>query len=318
MMDLGTKLNMTRTIAPVGVAFNAGIAIGPALGGLMMSKIGMEPTFLAVGSAFLCLGVANHFLIVETAPKLLQGDLNIAINQTWNHWKDLWQSVEMKQLLALNAAFWISSAGGHATILPLILIGPQFNLDVGQTGLVFAALAGVQVLGAPPLAFLCDTWGKEKVLVAGASLLAASMGCVPLLSNGLDPQAVTVFGLWALGTAAFGAAPNSLISDIVRPAQRGQGLSMLRTSNDLGYLLGASLTGYFADQLGAEVALASLSAVLLGNAGLYHRYNRYNRGGGYRRPNVKLEAKLEEIKSRWRKRIQGILGNGGGSSTSQK
>lgn len=183
--------------------------------------------------------------------------------------------------------FWVSSAGGHATILPLILVGPQFNLDVGQMGLVFAGFAGVQVLAAPGIAHLCDTLGKEKVLVGGTFSLAVAMGSLPFLTNGLDATVVAVFGLWGVGQAVYGSAPNALVSDLVTTEQRAQALSMLRTSNDLGFLLGASVTGMFADCFSPEMALFSLSAILLGNLGIFHRaqrlkggYPSFGRGGG--------------------------------------
>ncbi|CAD7939200.1 unnamed protein product [Amoebophrya sp. A120] len=302
MMDLGTKLNMTRTIAPVGVAFNAGIAMGPALGGLLVSRIGMEPTFLAVGSTFMVLMVANQVLIVETAPKLLGGSMKDAMREAVSHWRTLWQdNARLKDLLVLSGAFWISSAGGHATVLPLVLIGPQFGLDVGQTGLVFAGMAGIQVLSGPPIAFLCDTVGKEKVLVGGTLAMGAAMALLPFLHHGLDSSAVAIFALWGLGSAAYGAAPNSLVSDMVSPVQRGQALSMLRTSNDLGYLLGASLTGYFAEQLSPESALISLSAILFGNTLLYHRAQVQK--GGYRLPNVTFNEKMNKMKARLLRRF---------------
>ena len=87
------------------------------------------------------------------------------MRETWLHWVNLWKNQSLKELLGISASFWVATAGGHGTILPLILIGPQFGLDVGQTGLVFAGLAAAQVLATPSLAFLSDCWGKEKVLL---------------------------------------------------------------------------------------------------------------------------------------------------------
>eukprot|EP00392_Amoebophrya_sp_AT5.2_P002870 g2875.t1 len=343
MMDLGTKLNMTRTIAPVGIAFNAGIAIGPAIGGLLVSKLGMEPTFLLVGATFLGLMVANHFVIVETAPKLLKSvSLNRQIHEAVSLWGSMWrENANLKHLLKLNSAFWVSSAGGHATILPLILIGPQFGLDVGQTGLVFAGMAFIQVLAGSPLALLCDTVGKEKVLVGGTLVLSVAMGLLPLTAAAvapaalggdglvraledaageavvdaiaavstttatgvLPPSAICLFALMGLGSAAFGAAPNSIVSDLVSQEKRAQALSMLRTSSDLGYLTGATLTGYFAETMSPEYALVALSGLLLTNTGLYHRAQM--RGGGYRKPTISLRDKVEKMWAgwRWRKRF---------------
>lgn len=105
VMDVGTKLNMTRTIAPVGMAFNAGITIGPAMGGFLVSSVGMNNTFLLVGGSFLALMCVNQVIITETAPKLLGGTLGEAVRDSIAHWKPLIKNVALKDLLVLNGAW---------------------------------------------------------------------------------------------------------------------------------------------------------------------------------------------------------------------
>merc|ERR1712085_199802 len=138
-------------------------------------------------------------------------------------------------------------------------MGPQFGLDVGQVGGVFAGFALVSVVLGTPLATFSDKVGKHRALTLGAGLIAVPMAALPMLNSGFSD-------------------PNSLLSDYASPAQRGQALSIMRTSSDLGYLVGAFGTGYFADCFGTETALVSLGIMMAATSAWFGRAAGAGRG----------------------------------------
>jgi len=64
--DISTPLNRASSFAPISAGFAAGTAMGPALGGILIDKMGVNPTFYLVGGSFLMLGGINSFLLDET------------------------------------------------------------------------------------------------------------------------------------------------------------------------------------------------------------------------------------------------------------
>lgn len=63
VLDIATPLNRTRTMAPVGMAMTTGIAVGPALGGILLEGIGMRPTFVFTGYFEPVLHDAKYFTV---------------------------------------------------------------------------------------------------------------------------------------------------------------------------------------------------------------------------------------------------------------
>ena len=68
LADVSTSLNRARSAAPVMAAFNAGLAVGPALGGLLIQTYGIANTYFLVGGLFAMLSAMNHAFLIETRP----------------------------------------------------------------------------------------------------------------------------------------------------------------------------------------------------------------------------------------------------------
>lgn len=66
LSDLSTPLNRQRTIAPLQTASNAGVAVGPALGGFALTFLSMRHTFFATGAFVSAVGLLNIALVDET------------------------------------------------------------------------------------------------------------------------------------------------------------------------------------------------------------------------------------------------------------
>ena len=58
-----------RTFAPIGIAFSIGATVGPAIGGVLATNFGLQPTFYAIGGLFAGLAVASTYGLSETLVK---------------------------------------------------------------------------------------------------------------------------------------------------------------------------------------------------------------------------------------------------------
>jgi MFS family permease len=125
-------------------------------------------------------------------------------------------------------------------------------------------MSAVQVLGNPVLAKVVDRIGKVPGIVGGCTLISASMLALPWCdnSNGMEQMAV-VLGTWSIGSTLLSTSPLAYISDRVNDEKRAQAIALLRTSGDVGFLIGASSMGALADWAGSlDMAMQSSSAVL--------------------------------------------------------
>ena len=66
MSDISTALNRTRTMAPVMSGFQAGTAVGPAIGGVAVEYLGITNSYIAVGASIAALAVMNQLYLGES------------------------------------------------------------------------------------------------------------------------------------------------------------------------------------------------------------------------------------------------------------
>jgi MFS family permease len=296
--DVSTPLNRASTMAPIMSAFAAGTALGPAMGGFLVDSVGLHPTFYIVGVSFLCLGTLNNFIIRETkastptfpwqhqqreqqhdhdnnSEAISRGDqdsLSMALEKAVGSWGPLLQDATVRNILFMNGMYWVALAGSQMTLLPLILTDPTgLSMTATQVGQVYMGMSMVQIVGNPIFAKIMDRIGNKAASIAcGCALISASMATLPLCTNGDDWTSLALcLGLWGTGSSMLSTAPLALISDKVPEDRRAQAIALLRTCGDVGFLLGASATGVFADWAGSlEMAMQS-SASLLFTATVY-------------------------------------------------
>jgi MFS family permease len=136
-------------------------------------------------------------------------------------------------------------------LLPLFLITKNFGLD--EIGIVVGVYPAVWGLGQLVTGKMGDYFCKKDLLFWGMFLQAiALVGILFFQSFSLVILASALLG-W--GTAM--VYPNfiSAIADSTHPSQRAESIGIFRMWRDLGYAIGALLTGVIADFFGMKEAL---------------------------------------------------------------
>lgn len=285
--DSSTPLNRARTMAPMMSAFAAGTALGPAVGGILADKIGINNTFLLVGGMYLVSTAVNNVFLKETkmipeidrkfpwhkndevrkkmATNKKKGNNETVINSLQNavsQWQPLLEKDKVRNVVFMNGFYWVALSGAQMTLLPLFLTDPNaLALSPTSVGEIYMGMSLVQVLGNPVLARYIDKIGKVPGIVTGCSLLSASMFTLPFCTE-VEQLAMTL-GFWSLGSTMLSTAPTAYISDHVKEDERAQAIALLRTAGDIGLLVGASSTGAVADILGMNIAVHSSASLLL-------------------------------------------------------
>lgn len=274
--DISTPLNRASSFAPVMSGFAAGTALGPALGGILCDQIGINPTFYIVGVSYVVLAGVNNYLLKETQPKAMTfpwqkppqwaappPTIIESFQSALGQWVPLLSMAPVRNLCIMNGFYWMGLAGSQMTLLPLILTNSEgLAMSATNVGQVYMGMSLVQVLGNPVMAKVVDNVGKLQGIVGGCTLISLSMATLPFCTE--TNELAGVLGVWALGSSLLSTSPISYISDKVDDKKRAQAIALLRTSGDVGFLLGASTMGALADWIGSlEVAMQSSSGILL-------------------------------------------------------
>ena len=274
--DISTPRNRASTMAPIMSAFAAGTALGPAMGGFLADTIGVNPTFYLVGVSYLGLTAVNHLLLTETKAATItfpwQEDTMLrnskaqsiqeAVKDAVGQWAPLMSDPRVRNVVIMNGFYWIALAGSQMTLLPLMLTDPS-GLAMTATGVgqVYMGMSAIQVFGNPIMAKFVDRIGKGRAIVAGSTMIALSMGVLPMCTDMY--QLAGTLGVWATGSTVLSTAPVACISDTVADEKRAQAIALLRTGGDVGFLIGAAGMGALADWTGLDGAMQTSAGVLL-------------------------------------------------------
>lgn len=286
MSDISNALNRTRTIAPVMAAFSAGAALGPAVGGILVDTIGIPSTYGIVGGLFVLLAAVNSRLLEETKTQVLlstdsSSDIELphdgssvrekerekergilgSFHTAYSSWYELINSSnrQISNVVVLNGLYWFTLSGTQMTLLPLVMVNPQFGLQMSayEIGGCFAFMSIISFASSQPLAYLSDKYGKVPLMLIGCTMLSGSMFSLPLLAKmgSTSMDLLPILLPFALGSTIMNSNPNAVMANETTSESRSQGLSLLRTSGDLGLLLGSTASGAFAFMTSIESAL---------------------------------------------------------------
>jgi MFS family permease len=258
-VDLVDRDEMMNAIALNSSVFNGARIIGPAIGGVVIALMGEAPAFGLNAISFLAvIGALLMMRLSPFVPPMRHG----------SGWSELRQGlaylVADRRVLGLVSMVAAFSVFGF----PYVVLLPAFAGEVLGTGAAgLGALLAAQGVGALAsalgLAFLGERRSKGRMLFASRALLPVS---VLLLAVSRTPQ-VSMLALVLGGYTLINqlAITNTLIQMVVPDELRGRVLSTYTWALGGFWPIGALLTGWMAERLGAPQAVlvvAGVSAVL--------------------------------------------------------
>ncbi|MBI5900732.1 MAG: MFS transporter [Rhodocyclales bacterium] len=151
----------------------------------------------------------------------------------------------------------------HLLLPPLFpLLMPDFGFGYTEAGFLMTVFFTISGVGQALAGIVVDRHGARRVLMAGVGMLAASGLALAAASNyGMLVLAVAVAGV---GNSVFHPADFSLLNKKVSPARLGYAFSVHGLSGNLGWALGAAISGTalaWAGWRGAGLAAALVAAV---------------------------------------------------------
>lgn len=231
--------------------------------GVVAARVGLRPEPFYLGVGFVAAGLC----------------LSLFVRETWDHVTIESSGVPMSASTARDV-FWRTTLSDR-NLSSVSQAGFVNNLNDGMAwGLfpLFFAAGGMDLAEIGTLAAIYPaTWGTGQ-LVTGA--LSDHIGRKWLIAAGMWIQAVgigvvtasdtfTGFAVGALllgvGTAMVYPTLLAAISDVAHPTWRASSIGVYRLWRDLGYAIGAVMTGIVADVWGVSVAMWLVAAFTCGS-----------------------------------------------------
>jgi MFS family permease len=139
-------------------------------------------------------------------------------------------------------------------LLPMLLIREGFSLsDVGWIAAAYPAIWGIGQLYTGGLS---DKMSKKKLMITGMLLQGAAI--LLMIPATTFWEYLFLAALLGMGTAMVYPTFLAGIAENTHPADRPQSLGIFRFWRDLGYAVGALLTGILADQFGFSSAIGTI------------------------------------------------------------
>lgn len=145
-------------------------------------------------------------------------------------------------------------------LFPLLLVSKGFSLH--DTGIIVAIYPAVWGLGQLYSGKLADQYCKKSLLFLG--MLIQGVALIGMSGANSFYSFITLSILLGIGTAIVYPTFLAAISDYTHPVQRPKSIGIFRLWRDLGYAIGAILTGLMADFFGlvAPVLLIGILTII--------------------------------------------------------
>lgn len=230
------------------IAAKYGYVLYPFIPGLLFVLAGLVLSLFYVKDT-------GAFVQAESKQSSIPLIKNIWSQTTWKH-RNLGS-------VTLNGLVNNLNDGVMWGLVPLLLIQREYSVSqIGMVAGIYPAVWGISQLFTGKMG---DWYCKKQLITLGMLLQALAIVILIVFSSFVG--AITAAVLLGLGTGL--VYPNFLtvVAENAHPTQRAAVMGVFRFWRDMGYVVGALLSGVLADWLGLASALFAI-AIITGVAGL--------------------------------------------------
>lgn len=147
-------------------------------------------------------------------------------------------------------------------LLPIILLTMDFGTkDIGIIAAIYPTVWGIGQLFTGKMS---DHYSKKSMLFWG--MLAQGLAILLLPYSSSYTQLAAIAAFLGLGTALVYPTFLSAIAQVTSPTQRAETIGVFRLWRDLGYAIGAIISGITADMFGVEYAVLLIGVITVASS----------------------------------------------------
>lgn len=255
--ELVPREDLLNAITLNSAQFNGARALGPALGGIVLSRFGPSWAFLVNGLSYVT--VLGALAVIRHRPQA--GDH--ARGGVFTEFREgiAYISRHPGIALALLLVGAVGFLGSPVFQLAPVLAKDVFHVGADAYGILAGALGGGAVLGAALLGAFGDGARRSRLValsLAGYGLSLAALGQAPTFALGLACMALA-----GMGYLAAVASLQTTVQVLVAESLRGRVLAVYVMTFTTAYPLGALLQGWLADHIGARATITGAGTLLV-------------------------------------------------------
>ncbi|MFT4696919.1 MAG: MFS family permease [Flavobacteriaceae bacterium] len=232
------------------------VAIVAFFTGWIASEYGLRPYPFYIGIVLIILGlVFSIFFIKDTVHHVSKESTNSLIPPLKNiFWETTWTN---KNLGTVSQAGLINNLNDGMVwgIFPLLLASKNFSIE--QIGIIVALYPGVWGIGQLFTGKMADVYSKKQMLFIGMLIQAIALFLFYYADTLVHYGILASILGW--GTAMVYPTFLASIAENTNPMDRAKSIGIFRLWRDLGYAIGAILTGVIADLYSINTSIIFIS-----------------------------------------------------------
>jgi len=242
--------------------FSGYLAVGVVafLSGVIAQKYGITPYPFYLGIVISIIGLLTTLFFVRDTRKFVEKEEQLTKTKALEN-VFLETTFKNKTLSSITQAGLVNNLNDGMIwgILPILLFSLNFNTK--DVGIIVAVYPGVWGIGQLITGKMSDIYSKKSMLFWGMLLQGFAILLIPLLHNFY--QLVLLASILGIGTALVYPTFLAAIAEVTHPKQRAESIGVFRLWRDLGYAIGALISGIVADLFGIEYAIILIGIITI-------------------------------------------------------
>ena len=230
------------------------------LTGIIAQEYGVKPYPFYLGIGISIVGLITSILFVKDTRKFVNIEQKVSENSTMKS-VFLETTFKNKTLSSITQAGLVNNLNDGMIwgILPILLFALNYNTkNIGVIAAIYPTVWGIGQLFTGKIA---DMYSKKAMLFYGMLLQGIAIIMLPFFTAFY--QLAIISAVLGLGTALVYPTFLSAIANATSPTQRAESIGVFRLWRDLGYAIGAILSGIIADAYGIESAIITIGILTI-------------------------------------------------------
>ncbi len=245
----GVRLGLYASVQGIGQA------LGPLLGGFLISWKGFGAPFLVSGF----IGVIGMMIVLTLQTETTSPQRRDVLHNFSTGFREVMsnRSIIMTSIAVASQMFVL---GGYNAFLP-IYASDVVRLEAWHIGIIFGVQTTTTLLARPLMGKLSDRIGRKPLIVAALLVCTMLMVLLPQLNR--FEFLVTFGGLWGLAASVVSSVSSAFITDLAKKAHYGAAHGTFGTIFDIGEASGPIVAGLLVMHVGFGWMFAALGIQLL-------------------------------------------------------
>jgi MFS family permease len=236
------------------------VGIVAFLTGVIAQKYGITPYPFYLGIGISIIGLLLTLFFVRDTRKFVNKEQESTETEKLEN-VFLETSFKDKTLSSITQAGLVNNLNDGMIwgLLPILLLSLNYNeKNIGIIAAIYPAVWGIGQLFTGKMA---DIYSKKGMLFWGMLLQGLAILLIPFFTSFY--QLAIIASILGFGTALVYPTFLSAIANATNPKQRAESIGVFRLWRDLGYAIGAIVSGIIADLFGVQYAILAIGVITI-------------------------------------------------------